>query len=84
MSSRRQDELSALGQAVQRLREERALSVRELADSSGLSVLALESLERGALDPTFALLVELARCLDVRPAAIFERAQQIAEREREA
>ncbi len=83
MSSRRKDELSALGQAIQRLREERALSVRELADASGLSVARLERLERGELDPTFALLVELSRCLDVRPAAIFERAQQIAERERQ-
>jgi transcriptional regulator with XRE-family HTH domain len=84
MSSRRQDELSALGQAIQRLREERGVSVRELADASRLSVVALESLERGALDPTFALLVEISRCLQVRPAAIFERAQQIAERESEA
>lgn len=83
MSSRRKDELSALGQAIQRMREERALSVRELADASGLSVARLERLERGELDPTFALLVELSRCLDVRPAAIFERAQQIAEREKQ-
>ena len=35
-------------------------------------------------ESAFALLVEISRCLGVRPAAVFERAQQIAERESEA
>jgi transcriptional regulator with XRE-family HTH domain len=73
------DELAALGRAIRQLREQRRQSVRELASASRTSVRRLEQLERGRLDPGFALLVRLAECLGIRPAVVFERAQQIAD-----
>jgi transcriptional regulator with XRE-family HTH domain len=55
-----------LGQRVQRLREERGLSVQELADRAGTTYQSIWRIERGKqLDPSVALVRGIAKALGV-------------------
>lgn len=70
MSSTREQDLVALGQAVRRLRQQRSMSANELADASGIERLRIGTLEAGRLDPTYELLIALAEGLGVQPSAL--------------
>jgi transcriptional regulator with XRE-family HTH domain len=52
--------LGALGQAIERCRKVGGLSQRELSERSGLHTTHVSGLERGARNPTYESLVELA------------------------
>jgi XRE family transcriptional regulator, master regulator for biofilm formation len=55
-----------LGQRIQRLREQRGLSVQELADRAGTTYQSIWRIERGdQLDPSVALVRGIARALGV-------------------
>jgi transcriptional regulator with XRE-family HTH domain len=58
-------DLVKLGQRVQGLRAERAMTLQELAGASGVSVSMLSSVERGAKAPTVVVLDRVARGLGV-------------------
>jgi DNA-binding XRE family transcriptional regulator len=55
--------LLALGRAVKLMREQRDMSVDELAEASAVRRERLDALETGQLDPTYELLVEIADSL---------------------
>ncbi|MPZ87499.1 MAG: cupin domain-containing protein [Nitriliruptorales bacterium] len=57
--------LEVLGQRIQGLRVERAMTLRDLADRSSVSVSMLSSVERGAKAPTVVVLDRIASGLDV-------------------
>jgi transcriptional regulator with XRE-family HTH domain len=57
--------LGALGQAIERCRKVSSLSQRELSERSGLHPTHVSGLERGARNPTYDSLVELAEGLGV-------------------
>jgi transcriptional regulator with XRE-family HTH domain len=63
-------ELEALGERVQTLRVDRGLTLRELADRSGVSVSMLSSVERGEKAPTVVVLDRIAGGLDVPLASL--------------
>jgi transcriptional regulator with XRE-family HTH domain len=67
------DELKPVnvGGSLQRLREERGLSMRALAKSSGLSANALSMIERGRTSPSVSTLYKLADALNVPVTAFF-------------
>jgi XRE family transcriptional regulator, master regulator for biofilm formation len=55
-----------LGQRIQRLREQRGLSVQELADRAGTTYQSIWRIERGdQKDPSVALMKGIARALGV-------------------
>jgi DNA-binding XRE family transcriptional regulator len=72
--------LAVLGKAIRAVREEHGLLTSDLAVSAGIAEASIVALEDGRLDPTFALLLDLARGLGVRPAEVFIRAEELGAR----
>lgn len=60
-----------VGQRLKHLREERGISMRSLARSSGLSANALSMIERGLTSPSVSTLNKLAGALEVPVTAFF-------------
>lgn len=60
-----------VGQRLKRLREERGISMRSLARSSGLSANALSMIERGLTSPSVSTLNKLSGALEVPVTAFF-------------
>jgi transcriptional regulator with XRE-family HTH domain len=60
-----------VGRRIRILRRQRGLSLRALAERSGLSVNAVSLIERGQSSPTVSTLHRLAAALDVRIAGFF-------------
>jgi transcriptional regulator with XRE-family HTH domain len=81
MARQPQQDLLILGQAVRELRVERHRSIRNLAGACGVPPRRLAALEAGRLDPDLELLAALARGIGMRPAEIFVRAEELAERD---
>jgi transcriptional regulator with XRE-family HTH domain len=61
----------AVGRRVKLLREQRGLSLRTLAEKSGLSINAVSLIEHGQSSPTVASLHRLAAALEVRIVDFF-------------
>jgi transcriptional regulator with XRE-family HTH domain len=74
--------LAALGQAIHAIREEQGLSTRDLSVASGVAEASIVAVEDGRVDPSFELLLGLARGLGVRPAELFTRAEALGGRPR--
>ena len=79
MTDERQ-QLRYLGQAIRSVRDEKTLSVADLAIGADISLERLKALERGELDPDYELLIRLAECLDTRPSAFIIRAEDLSRR----
>lgn len=62
--------LHTLAATLQRLREQRGLTLEELADRSSVSAATLSQLERGQGNPSFATLLKIANGLKV-PVPVF-------------
>jgi transcriptional regulator with XRE-family HTH domain len=58
------------GENLRRLRRAAGLSQMQLSDRCGLHFTEISRLERGTRDPRLATIVQLARGLDVDPAAL--------------
>lgn len=61
----------ALGDAVRRLRHERGLTLKQLAQRTGLSVSLLSQIERAETSPSLSSLHRVATALDVRVYELF-------------
>ncbi len=57
-----------LGRQVRLARARKAWTLKDLCESSGVSVSQLSAIERGAHLPSMESLLEIARALDVRPS----------------
>jgi transcriptional regulator with XRE-family HTH domain len=66
------DETRPIGQRIRQTREERGLSVKELASKAGCSHEYLEWVEDGQVEPPVALLIQLARALSLDSASFLE------------
>ena len=62
-----------VGQRLRALREERSISMRELARRSGLSANALSMIERGLTSPSVSTLTKLADAMEVPITAMFRQ-----------
>ena len=60
-----------VGQRLRELREERDISMRELARRSNLSANALSMIERGLTSPSVSTLYKLSEALEVPITAFF-------------
>jgi transcriptional regulator with XRE-family HTH domain len=78
-SGHRDADLTLLGRAVRRMREQRGMSVEELAGATGTHRKRVEALETGRLNPSYELLLALAEGLGVQPSALVTLAEQLKE-----
>jgi transcriptional regulator with XRE-family HTH domain len=62
----------AVGRRIRETREARALSLRSLAEASGVSRSMLSDIERGAKSPTIALLAAISEGLEVPLSALID------------
>jgi transcriptional regulator with XRE-family HTH domain len=69
--------LAALGRRVRRLRERRGIGIDGLADRAGIEPRELRALEAGVLDPSYDVMIALARGLDVSTATLVDVAGDI-------
>jgi transcriptional regulator with XRE-family HTH domain len=76
-SSYKEPNLVILGRAVKLMREQKGMSVEELATSSGIPSKRIDFLEAGGLDPTYELLVEIADGLGIQPSALVTLAERL-------
>lgn len=60
-----------VGQQVRKLREARNLSLRQVAERSGLSINAISRIERGEVSPTISSLERIAEALELRLCDFF-------------
>jgi transcriptional regulator with XRE-family HTH domain len=70
-----QENISAeliVGMKIRKLRTQRRLSLRKLAELSGLNINTLSMVENGKSSPSIATLQQLARALEAPIAAFFE------------
>jgi transcriptional regulator with XRE-family HTH domain len=75
----RSPEHAALGEAIQRLREEKGLSQESLADVSGIHPTHIGGLERGVRNPSYTTLVRLALALQIPVGELTGLADEIRE-----
>lgn len=73
----RSPRLGALGQAIERSRKVGGLNQRELSERSGLHPTHISGLERGARNPTYGSLVELADGLEISVGELAVMADEI-------
>ncbi len=78
-SEHRHADLLVLGRAVRRMREQRGMSVDELAGAIDMRRQRIEALETGHLDPTYELLLAVAEGLGIQPSALVTLAEQLKE-----
>jgi transcriptional regulator with XRE-family HTH domain len=69
-------EENQLGAKIQQIRENREMSVEELADESQCSVEVIKSIESGDLIPSLTPLIKIARVLGVRLGTFLDDAPQ--------
>src|SRR5215469_3556348 len=60
------------GQVIRRERQDRGLTIKELAEKAGLSEIYLGEIERGQKYPSANVLESIARALDLDLAEFFE------------
>jgi transcriptional regulator with XRE-family HTH domain len=61
------------------MREQLGMSAEELADATGMSRQRIYALETGHLDPTYELLLALARGLNTQVSTLATLAEQLKE-----
>jgi DNA-binding NtrC family response regulator len=61
----------AIGEAVRRLRHERALTLKQLAERAGLSISQISQIERAESSPSLSSLYRLAVALETRVQDLF-------------
>jgi transcriptional regulator with XRE-family HTH domain len=67
-----QKAISEFGKNLNRLREKKNLSLRELSYSCDIDHSRIAKMEKGLINPTFTTILELAKGLDVQPKKFFE------------
>lgn len=64
--------IKILGQRIQNIRKDRKITLDVLAKLSGVSQSYLSRIENGKHDPTFSVLLQIARALKVQVAYLYE------------
>lgn len=67
----------AFGAWLRELRRRKKLSQVDLAARAGISATYLSEIEQGERNPTLAVVVRLARALDVKPTQLVSRLDDI-------
>jgi transcriptional regulator with XRE-family HTH domain len=80
MPSPRSRELVALGVAIREAREKLGLSQERLAFEADLDRTFISSIEAGRRNITFASLLKVSKALDLKPAELLGRWEQVVAR----
>lgn len=67
------DQFVQVGEKIKRLREDKALSLKDLSDRSGLSTAVLSQIENHLISPPLGTLIRLAKALDVKASGFFDQ-----------
>jgi transcriptional regulator with XRE-family HTH domain len=73
----RSPDLLALGDAIREARKKRGLSQERLALEAGLDRTFISSIEAGRRNITFASLLKVTSALDIKPAELLRRWEQL-------
>ena len=65
--------LRELGERLKKIRNERGLRVRELADLAGMGYTNVNNIENGKVNPQYTTLIALAEVLQVEPSALMPK-----------
>jgi transcriptional regulator with XRE-family HTH domain len=76
---RRMEPQEALGQAIRRLRQERALTQRELADAADVNETWISHIEAGRTNPAWGTVVRIAVALGVSVSELARRAEDVGD-----
>ena len=63
--------IKAFGENLQRIREAKKISLRELAHRVDMSHQAIHNIEKGLADPQMTTIVKLSKALEVDPGDLF-------------
>jgi len=66
------EELVQVGAKIKMLREDKAVSLKDLSERTGLSTAVLSQIENHLVSPPLGTLIRLAKALDVKPACFFD------------
>jgi transcriptional regulator with XRE-family HTH domain len=69
---RKDNALRQFGQRLTALRKQKGLSIRDLADATGLGHHQIEDIEEGRVNLLFTTILALARGLEVTPAQLLD------------
>jgi transcriptional regulator with XRE-family HTH domain len=75
--ARRLEPQKALGRAIRRLREERGLKQRDVANKANINLTHFSRLEHGRINPSWGTVRRVAAALDVPVSEVAARAEQI-------
>ena len=78
MARRLEEPDKALGLAIQRLRNERDLKSREVAERADVNPTHYSRLENGRVNPSWAMVRRVAEALDLPVSELAARAERIA------
>ena len=78
MARRLEEPDKALGLAIQRLRNERDLRSREVAERADVNPTHYSRLENGRVNPSWAMVRRVAEALDLPVSELAARAERIA------
>ncbi|MEW6443979.1 MAG: XRE family transcriptional regulator [bacterium] len=67
------EQLVQVGEKLKLLREDKALSLKDLSERTGLSTAVLSQIENHLVSPPLGTLIRLAKALDVRPGYFFDQ-----------
>ena len=76
---RRMEPQEALGQAIRQLRQERALTQRQLADAADVNETWISHIEAGRTNPAWGTIARVAAALNVTISELAARAEQLAD-----
>lgn len=65
-----------LGSKIRTIRSQKRLSLKELADQTGLTISFLSQVERDLVSPSIKSLKEIARALNIKVGSLFEEEQK--------
>lgn len=74
---RRLEPQEALGQAIRKLRGERGLTQRQLADAADVNETWISHIEAGRTNPAWGTVVRIAAALGVSVSDLAERAESV-------
>jgi transcriptional regulator with XRE-family HTH domain len=72
MEKNEQDQYLQIGEKIKRLREDKALTLRDMAERTGLSTAVLSQIENHLISPPLGTLIRLTRALDLTPGHFFD------------
>ena len=74
---RRMEPQEALGQAIRQLRQERALTQRQLADAADVNETWISHIEAGRTNPAWGTVARVASALNVTVSELAARAEKL-------